>query len=356
MKVIRPIAMRDRQAFEDFAFSVGIGITSLPKNPTLLREKLMNSLTSFSGKEEPSRKEPNREEPVSRLYIFVLEDIKSNKLLGTCGIRVQMPDEDPTFFYRIEMESIASSLAEVPSAIKVLRPIRYQESLTEICGLYILPEFRKAGSGRLLSLSRFLFLATFPHLFPDSIIADMRGALDSNHEIFWENIGKHFFDVSLNQALDLANHNRKFISEILPKYPIYVPLLPKEVQLSIGQTHQNTKPALNLLKQEGFYFTDEVSVFDGGPKLAATKESIRACKESIKAEIVEILDQDSDDSDHIISNERLDFRACFGHIHQVDSQHVAITKNVAEALEVDLGSHIRFMNSHPNEPIDGEST
>ena len=74
---------------------------------------------------------------------------------------------------------------------------------------------------------------------------------DHGRSPFWDALGKHFFDVDFPNADYLSLVNKKFIADLMPKHPIYIPLLPKDAQDVIGKVHEQTEPALKLLEAEG---------------------------------------------------------------------------------------------------------
>ena len=69
--------------------------------------------------------------------------------------------------------------------------------------------------------------------------------------------------------------NRTLIVELMPHYPVYVPLLPGDAQAAMGQIHPDGELAFSLLTEEGFEADDYIDIFDGGPILQAHKNSLR---------------------------------------------------------------------------------
>lgn len=66
---------------------------------------------------------------------------------------------------------------------------------SELCTLFLDPEWRKEGNGYLLSKSRFMFMAAFRDKFNDKVVAEMRGVIDEHgYSPFWQSLGKRFFD------------------------------------------------------------------------------------------------------------------------------------------------------------------
>jgi arginine N-succinyltransferase len=70
--------------------------------------------------------------------------------------------------------------------------------------------------------------------------------------------------------------NRTMIVELMPHYPVYVPLLPGPAQAVMGQIHPNGALAFNLLTEEGFEADEYIDIFDGGPILQAHKKALRS--------------------------------------------------------------------------------
>ena len=62
----------------------------------------------------------------------------------------------------------------------------------------------------------------------------------------------------------------------MPRYPIYLDLLPAEAVAAIGKVHDQTKPALAMLESQGFVRTDQIDIFDGGPVVQCGTKSISA--------------------------------------------------------------------------------
>jgi len=168
-----------------------------------------------------------------------------------------------------------------------------------------------AGNGALLSKSRFMFLAQFPERFPERICAEMRGHFDEHGESpFWSAVGAHFYQIGFDQADYLSSHGKKsFVAELMPRYPVYVDLLPPEAQECIAKTHKDTLPARTLLEAEGMRFENHIDIFDAGPVLESHVDTTRAARESLLVR-VELDDRAAVDGvRHLVSNTSLnDFR------------------------------------------------
>lgn len=337
MIVVRPICYNDTEDFIKFSFHAGLGMTSMPKDREILKKKVIDSEKAFATEIQ---------QPGNESYLFVLEDLATKDLGGSCGINGKTGEDQPKYFFSIEKDFDDPPPSNRPNN-PLLRGKCYREAPSEICSLYLLPEFRKEGLGRLLSLSRFLFVAAHPHRFDTFIYAEMRGFTDKNQNSpFWEGIGRHFLDLDYAELVrqrDLGNFD---VAQVVPKNPIYIPLLPKEVQEVIGKIHTNTWPAYHMLMDEGFYLTNEIDVFDGGPKIEAKTQEIRTVKFSSVDTLAEITRNPIESLRYIVSNDRIDFRACYSTL-QKGSKGIYLPVESAEALKLKVGDTLRYVLPSP---------
>lgn len=332
MMIIRPIKEQDMEAFIHIAFTAGIGMTSMPKNRSVLEALITKSLHSFAA--DISTPGPER-------YLFVLEDAETGSVEGTSSIIAKTFRNQPFYFYHLDPP------AEHNNNLPTLRIIKYNEMPTEICSLYLMAPARHAGIGRLLSLSRFLFIASHRHRFDSRVFAEIRGNADKQQQsVFWNGIGRHFFDMEFATLMHLRDEDDFDLHRLLPNHPIYLPLLPSKVQKAIGQVHRHAEAALNMLFEEGFHYSNDIDICDGGPKIEAETDQIRTVKDSIVDTVKKIIKEPIEAPVHLISNTRTDFRACLGLVQPHKDEGVIITKAVAHALQIDVGDSIRYIPAH----------
>jgi arginine N-succinyltransferase len=337
--VVRPIRESDYETFEKFAMTAGAGVTSLPKQSGLLRKKLDRALASF-----------NSTEPCDDgLYLFVLEDTSTGELGGTCAINAKTLGSEDGYVFRVEELIYPRTSLPTPKTVRILQPIQRKIYETEIGGLYLLPKYRKGGLGRLLSLSRFLFIASHPDRFQPTVIAEMRGRIENNMTCpFWDGIGRHFLKLPFNRMVAEVANNPALLTQIIPRFPIYVSLLPVATQRAIGKTHKNTTAALSMLEREGFKYTYEIGVFDGGPKIAAAKQAIRTVAMSQQAIVKELSILPFEGNRALICNERLDFRCSNCTVKELDGNNVRIHLDVGTVLQVKPGDQVRYISLPSN--------
>ena len=335
MQVIRPIADSDLDTLVELAGATTFGLTTLRMDRDQLAHRISDSLHAF---------ETLAGQPRGESYLFVLEDTDSGSVIGTSAIVSKVGGFEPFYAYQIESSVHASELLNVRKQVPTLHLVAEHNGPCEIGSLFLSPDHRGGGRGRLLSLSRFLFMADHREYFDPQVIAEMRGVIDEHgHSPFWEAIGRHFFEIEFPYADYLSIVNKRFIADLMPKHPIYIPLLPADAQAVIGQVHEKTAPARKLLESEAFAYRRMVDIFEAGPVLACDRDDIRTIKESDCGEIEAVVDEPIDSPTYLISNRLRDFRACQGPAAVTDQGGVQLTKEVADALGVGAGDSVRYV-------------
>ena len=341
MLVIRPIALNDLPALESLSALTGYGLTTLPRDTNLLRRRIRASIRGFE-------KLTDEDPPRGETYLFVLEDLATGKIAGTSAVVAKVGGFDPFYAYRIETAVHESKMLNVRKEIQVLHLVEEHDGPCEVGSLFLSPQYRKTGVGRLLSLCRFLFMAQFPQYFDPVVIAEMRGVVDEKgHSPLWDALGRHFFDIDYPTADYLSMVNKRFIADLMPKHPIYIPLLPPDAQAVIGKVHEQTEPAMMMLQAEGFRRCGLVDIFEGGPVVKCAINEIRSVRQSAVAPIAQITEAPLEGESYIISSARQDFRACQGTLQMTDDGGVRIAIGHAMALRLRIGDSVRFVTAKP---------
>lgn len=333
MHVIRPIRAEDLPQLQALVASIAGGLTSLPNDLDFLEARINESLRSF---------DPKIRKAGGEYYLFVLADPERGELLGTSGIHARVGGFDPFYSYEIQQKTFAHEPLGIRKEIAELHLKKAHKGPSEIGSLFLRADARKGGYGRLLSLSRFLFMAAFPKRFDKHVLAEMRGYIDSSGKSpFWESVGRHFFERDYYTADFLSGlGNKDFIADLMPEHPIYISLLPPDVQKVIGKVHPETEPALAMLRHEGFSETGEVDIFDAGPLMRAEVASLRTVSAANFTKVGALLDTEPAGPARLISNHALDFRCCLGGVAENSDGMVSITTAVAAALGVAQGGTI----------------
>lgn len=336
MKFIRPIRKSDLPALVRMAKGAGAGFTSLPPIPEFLKGKIELSARSFDARVQ---------RPGHERYMFVLEDADSGVVGGVCAVEAACGLDEPFYNYRVGSTVHASRELEVYNLVPTLYLSNDLTGTSVLCSLYLSPEFRDGGTGRLLSRSRFLFMAQFVKRFAPKVIAEMRGVSDAQgHSPFWEALGRHFFSIDYDRAEHLVGMgNKAFIAELMPKHPIYSVLLPEPVRAIIGKVHKDTAPALHLLQQEGFRYQGYIDIFDGGPTVESPLGEIRTVAQSrvVPARASARSDKAWTGSTHLVSNTALhDFRCLLAELPTA-GDHAPLAREQLKALRVKDGEPVR---------------
>ena len=272
------------------------------------------------------------------------------KLSVPSAIYSKVGGYEPFYSYEIETAVHYSEVLGIRKEIDVLHLKAEHNGPSEIGSLFLSPDYWGSGHGRLLSISRFLFMAEFPNRFDKETIAEMRGVVHNDgHSPLWDSLGSHFFQIEFPKAETLTAESKQFIADLMPKHPIYIPLLPDDAQQVIGKVHDNTRPALTMLKSEGFEHRNLVDIFDGGPTMHCETQNIRAVRESRKGNVAEITDQVENGQNLLVSNARLTFRACLGNVAWNDGQ-ASIDQVTALRLDLKVGDQLRVVelkSPHP---------
>lgn len=272
MMIVREVELEDLDALWVLIGQANAGMTSLNIDKGQLADRVERSHFAFRRLTERAEGAP---------YVFVMQDLDNGNLVGTSCIFSKIGGFEPFYAYRIVKETNYCDLLKQAHEISSLHLVKTHNGPTEIGSLFLLPDYRGRGCGRLLSMSRFAYIAAQPKRFAPQTIAEMRGFIDPNGiSPFWEAIGSHFFKIDFPRADSLSMIDKQFIEDLMPKYPIYLELLPAEAVAVIGRVHEQTKPALAMLESQGFVRTDQIDIFDGGPVVQCETKSISSVQAS----------------------------------------------------------------------------
>ncbi|ASP37286.1 arginine N-succinyltransferase [Bacterioplanes sanyensis] len=211
-------------------------------------------------------------------FLLVMEDTEQQRLAGCAGVSVLTGARQAFYAYRLIPTTHYSHSLEKQVSSQLLHLTNDYTGCSEVGSLFLLPDYR--GNGHWLARSRYLLMGLFRQRFAESVIAELRGwSDDEGRSPFWEAIGKHFFQMEFEQADKLCGlGSNQFITELMPKYPIYTTLLPDDAQAVIGQPADAGRPAMELLQREGFRYDNVVDIFDAGPLMQANIDELASVK------------------------------------------------------------------------------
>ncbi|MCP4079187.1 MAG: arginine N-succinyltransferase [Planctomycetaceae bacterium] len=339
MLVVRPAEIEDIDPLFSMIQDAELGLSTLKISKDRLTERIEDSARAFDKENARPRGQP---------YVFVMEDTTQAKVVGTSAIYSKVGGFQPFYTYEIKSVIKKSEDLGVAKEIHYLDLQTTHSGPTEIGSLFLSREYQGKGNGRLLSLARFLFAAQFLERFEAETIAELRGIVHENgHSPLWDAVGSHFFQMEYPRAETQTIENKKFIAELMPQHPIYVPLLPEDAQEVLGQVHRRTIPAKIMLEQEGFEYRNFVDIFDGGPTVHCATASIRTIRESKILKISDIQSEIPGDR-FLVSNRSLKFRATQGTL-AIEGENVVISQAMAARLNVEIGDTIRAVKpTHRN--------
>lgn len=332
--VLRPVLNADLDAIHHLAVHSGIGITTLSKDINTLKRLISLSVESFAKTITC---------PYRELYLFALENTLTQEVVGTAAIKACLGDTAPSYTYKVIKRTRIAHDIGVRTDQTWLVLVNQFHQASELCTLYLRPDYRHSHHGVFLSRARFLYMAEHPERFEARVIAELRGVTDSKgHSPFWNHLGYHFVQIPFEEADTLTSTtNKQFIADLIPEHPIPVSLLDKKAQDVIGIPHPQTKPAMQILLNEGFHYVNNIDIFDGGPLIEAAYSEIRSIRASTTSSIIEIR-ENANAHRCIVSTSGGHFRASLGEVHHTDKGAI-ISPALATQLNVHPGDTIRLI-------------
>jgi arginine N-succinyltransferase len=336
MLVLRPVELTDLPQLQQLARDSLVGVTSLPDDTECLREKILDSCASF---------EKNVEGHGPENYFFVLEDLTRERLVGCSEILATAGFSEPFYSLRNRHFTSASRELNIEHGVPALSLCHDLSGHTLLRGFHIDAALVRTRFSELLSRARLLFIAAHSQRFSEAVITEIVGfSSDEGHSPFWDAVGKHFFDLPYAEAERLCGlESRTFLAELMPQYPIYVPMLPQAAQDCIGRIHPDGQEAFDILEREGFETNSYIDLFDGGPTLYARTPGIRSIAQSQTGTAKPGASIDARGS-YLVSNDSLkDYRAIVADLDYQAGQPVGLSAEMCAALNVTEGSPIRLI-------------
>ncbi|MEM8781933.1 MAG: arginine N-succinyltransferase [Planctomycetota bacterium] len=328
MWTLRAARDGDLPALVELARTAGPGLTTFPADAGRLAQRLSAS----EARDEP-------------LLVLCDADGRAHGVSGLVRRVGDAAQDDPFYAYRRERTIHRSEGLGVRKEVEALHLVAEYDGPSEVGTLFLHPDARGGGLGRLLSLGRFLLMANDPEHFQRCVIAELRGVVDEQgRSPFWDALGSHFFGVSYADADARSSRDKRFIAELMPTHPIYVPLLPRGARDVIARVHPKTEPAKRLLESEGFYATNLVDIFDAGPALRCDVSAVRTVRQS-RVGPCAIDDVDADDANGnamaCTTNGAFVTVRCAASVPDHEGDAVRLSRAAAAALGVEAGEPVR---------------
>ncbi|ADG11054.1 arginine N-succinyltransferase [Caulobacter segnis] len=331
MLVVRPAGLADFDSLMELAVLSGRGFTSLPEDEPTLRARLALSEASFQSGVAPPE----------AWYTLMLEDLDTGSVEGVAGVKAGVGVKRPFFSFRVVTLAQSSPTLEMRFDHKALVLVNECAGWSEVGSLFLRPEKRKGGAGRLLAQSRYMLIGIEPQRFAEMVLAELRGWFDEDGRCpFWEHVAHKFFRLGFDQAdLMSASTDGQFILDLAPRHPIYTELLPEEARDVIGRVHRDGEAARAMLEREGFRYQGLVDLFDAGPTVACPRDDIRTVRDSKRLRVK--LGEDAFGEEALISTgDVARFRAIRAPV-LIDGDAAILGREALDALGVCEGEVVR---------------
>ena len=269
MYVVRPVELADIAALEKLAAVTMPGVHTLPRTREKIVAMVERSIASFAA---------HVDIPSEESYLFVLESPEAHEIVGTAAIFAAAGSNGTYFSFRNDVIQQVSRDLNISHSVHALTLCSELTGYSQLSSFYVGEKEHDAPEAALLSRVRLMFAYLAPHRFADRFFVPLAGMTDTNGgSAFWDALGRKFFKMDFLDAERTIGgaRNRTLIVELMPHYPVYVPLLPGDAQAAMGQIHPSGQLAFDLLTAEGFEADDYIDIFDGGPILQAHKHSLR---------------------------------------------------------------------------------
>jgi arginine N-succinyltransferase len=340
MLLLRDAQKADQKALR--ALAAELNSVNLPADDRALAEIIDKSCRSFAGRIR---------DPLERSYVFVLEEPRSGRILGTSMVIAQHGTrESPCTFFDVSEREHYSSTIDRHFRHKVLSIGYHFDGPTEIGGLVVHPEDRggEERPGKQLAYVRFLYLAMHRDRFREKVLAElMPPLLPDGKSLFWESCGKRFTGLEYQEADKKSRENKEFIQQLFPPGDMYATLFPPRVQKLLGAVAPETQGVQHLLEQIGFRYVDRIDPFDGGPHYEARSEDVTLVRAYRRLRVSE---RDLAPRDHeplkLVGVERPDGKIRFRAVRaaaRIDGDDALVPREAKDLLEVEPGDRVHVV-------------
>lgn len=331
MLVLRSSRLSDLPGVEVLAKESPVGVTSLPPNRDTLYRRIQASVDSFAADVSFHGEES---------YFFVLEDTASAELVGVSGVVASAGFNEPFYSYRNETLIHASPGLGIHNKIHALSLCHDLTGNTLLTSFYCRPSLNFSRWSDLLSRARLLFIALWPERFADAVVSEMVGVNGADGSSpFWDAVGRNFFGIDYQQAEFYCGvKGRKFIAELVPQHPIYVPLLSDAAQEAMGQINPSSAVPFDVLTREGFETENYIDIFDGGPTLYARTAAIRTIAQS---RLITVRQGEGAGASYLVASTRLDDFRCTVAEAQLQDDELVLSAAAMTALGLQNGDTVR---------------
>lgn len=336
MFVARPVETADAPALEALTAATTPGVYTLPKTRAAIARTIARSIDSFTAQVET---------PGEEFYCLVLESTVEQAIVGTASVSARAGLNGIFFAFRIDVIQQVSSDLDISHQVHALTLCSDLTGHSQLSGFYLHNRREARAEAALLSRARLLFAAVAPHRFGERFFVSLPGIADSHmRSPFWDALGGKFFRMRFIDAERIVDgaRNRSLIVELMPHYPVYVPLLPGAAQAAMGRVHAEGELPYRILTEEGFESDEFIDIFDGGPILRAHRHALRTVSSSLPRRVAPPVDGDVRTVPYLIgSTDERNFRAVAAPCMPLErTDTAALTQEAMRALGVTVGDTV----------------
>ena len=275
--IVRAVRREDLQHLYELARQ--FTLLNLPAERRAIENKIERSIASFGGELGKGEAE----------YLFVVEDLEAEMVVGSSLILAKNgTPSSPNFSFKVLKKERFSRELGIGFIHQILRLNVNTDGPTEVGGLVVDRAYRRRPEkvGRMISLSRFIYIGMEPDRFEADLHSEMAPPLtEEGRSDFWESLGRRFTGMPYQEADQISSQNNGFIQSLFPEEDIYLALLDSKARLVLGRVAEETQAALHMLNKIGFKYKEEVDPFDGGPHLGCPAKECSLVKNLKKLKI-----------------------------------------------------------------------
>jgi arginine N-succinyltransferase len=336
------LLLRDAQKAALRQLAAELNSVNLPNDERALAGIIDRSQRSFAGRIR---------EPLARSYVFVLEEPRSGRILGTSMVIAQHGTrESPCTFFDLSEREHYSGTLDRHFRHLVLSIGYHFDGPTEIGGLVVHPDDRggEARPGKQLAFVRFLYIAMHRDRFRARVLAElMPPLLPDGRSLFWEACGKRFTGLEYQEADKRSRENKEFIQQLFPPGDLYATLFPPRVQKQLGTVGAETLGVKHLLERLGFGFVGRVDPFDGGPHYEAQVADVTLVRAYRRLRLApRALAPREHEPEKLVGVERPERKVRFRAVRtpaRVDGDDVLLPEDARALLQVEPGERVHLV-------------
>lgn len=315
-------------------------LLNLPAEKRVIEAKIEKSVASFAGEVDRAEAE----------YLFILEDTETGFLAGSSMILAKSgTPNSPNFSFEVQKRERFSKELGVGFIHQILRLKANSDGPTEVGGLIVDRGYRRRPEkvGRLMSLSRFLYMSAHPDRFESELHSEMAPPLtEEGRSEFWESLGRRFTGMPYHEADMLSSTNNDFIRSLFPEEDIYLCLLDSKARLVLGQVGDETQAAMHLLKKLGFKYKNEVDPFDGGPHLGCAFSECSLIK-NMKKVSWDVAEAQGYSRNGLMAVEKDSEFSCIWTSYSLKNEKVSLPKKSSDLLGLEPNDSVLITDYQP---------